>query len=536
MKLFGKIFLIFCLIHLSLTSCARKGVLTGGPKDETAPVFVSADPDYESINFEAKKIKISFDEYIKLDDVNKQLIVSPPLKYPLDIRPLGSASKFILIKIKDTLQENTTYSFNFGNSVVDNSEGNVYGNFKYVFSTGSYIDSLSLKGDIKLALSQELAAESTVLLYPMDSTYNDSTIYKKQGLYVGSTLDSSNFAITNIKAGKYKVIALRDRSKNYKYDPREDLLGFSNKTLNLPLDTSSIELKLFKEILNFKLYKPKQIQMGHIVFPYQGILPESFNIESFTQGKYLDQYKILKDPEKDSLHFWYPRNLKDSLVFHVNYQNERDTFRTLLRSKTYDSLKVSDKTRGVLGLDKNFKVKFNQPLLKIDTSRISLLAQDSIPQKLNLVYLEESKEIYFSFQKAEKSIYSISSLPGAYIGQNETIGDTLVFKTQTGSIEDYGDLTLSFRSKELQEIIVELLDDEGQIVDSQSVKSDEKVLFSLLKPDKYQVRIKIDSNKNGKWDTGDYLKQLQPEPIVFFPTQINIRANFSENEIIDLIQ
>jgi hypothetical protein len=150
--------------------------------------------------------------------------------------------------------------------------------------------------------------------------------------------------------------------------------------------------------------------------------------------------------------------------------------------------------------------------------------------------MEESKEIYFSFKKAEKSMYSISSLPGAYIGQNESTGDTLVFKMQTGSIEDYGDLTLSFRSKELQEIIVDLLDKEGKAVDSQSVKSDEKVLFSLLKPGKYQIRIKIDTNKNGKWDTGDYLKQLQPEPVVFFPTQINIRANFSENEIIDLIQ
>ncbi len=536
MKSFGKIFLLFYLFQFVIVGCARKGVLTGGPQDETAPVFVSADPAYETTNFEEKKIKISFDEYIKLDDVNKQLIVSPPLKYPLDIRPLGSASKFILIKIKDTLQENTTYSFNFGNSVVDNSEGNVYGNFKYVFSTGPYIDSLSVKGEIKLALSQELATESTVLLYPLDSTYNDSTIYKKQGLYVGSTLDSSNFAITNIKAGKYKVIALKDRSKNFKYDPREDLLGFSDKVLDLPMDTSSIDLKLFKEVLDFKLYKPKQIQMGHIVFPYQGILPENYNIESFSQGETFDQFKILKDSEKDSLHFWYPRNLKDSLVFHVNYQKEKDTFVTLLRSKTYDSLRVTDKTRGVLGLDKEFKVKFNQPLLKIDTSQISLMARDSIPQKLNLRYLEDSMELLFSFEKAEKSTYSLTSLPGAYIGQNEVIEDTLVFKMQTGSVENYGDLTLTFRSKESKEIIVELLDDQGQIVETRAVKSDENVLFSLLKPDKYQVRIKVDENKNGEWDTGDFLERMQPEPVVFFPTMINIRANFSENETIDLIQ
>jgi hypothetical protein len=196
---------------------------------------------------------------------------------------------------------------------------------------------------------------------------------------------------------------------------------------------------------------------------------------------------------------------------------------------------VIDKTKGVLGLDKKFKIKFNQPLHKIDTSKISLITQDSIPQNLSLIYLDESMELLFSFDKAEKSIYSINSLPGAYSGQNETIIDTLIFKTQTGAAENYGDLTLTFRSKELQEIIVELLDDQENIIKKKIVTSDDKVIFSLLKPDKYQVRIKIDKNKNGLWDTGDFLNYIQPEPVLFFPTIINLRANFSENEIVDLI-
>jgi hypothetical protein len=144
-------------------------------------------------------------------------------------------------------------------------------------------------------------------------------------------------------------------------------------------------------------------------------------------------------------------------------------------------------------------------------------------------------ELLFSFDKAEKSIYSINSLPGAYSGQNETINDTLIFKTQTGAAENYGDLTLTFRSKELQEIIVELLDNQENIIKKKIVTSDDKVIFSLLKPDKYQVRIKIDKNKNGLWDTGDFLNYIQPEPVLFFPTIINLRANFSENEIVDLI-
>jgi hypothetical protein len=276
--------------------------------------------------------------------------------------------------------------------------------------------------------------------------------------------------------------------------------------------------------------------MGHIVFPYEGVLPEDFNIQPNYRENALDKYKIIRDPERDSIHVWFGKTLKDSLTFQVQYQNEKDTFVTLLRSKTYDSLKVSSKTRGVLGLDKNFFITFNQPLSKIDTSQITLIAQDSIPQKLSLRYHEESMEVQFYFQKAENSIYSLTGLPGAFSGQNEIISDTLKFKMQTGSIENYGDLTLTFRSKESEEIIVELLDEQENIVTTKKTVSTQKVLFSLLKPDKYKVRVRIDKNKNGKWDTGNFLNKQQPEPIVFFPNLLNIRPNFSENEIIDLIQ
>ena len=125
-------FLLVCSLAL-LVSCARRGRPEGGPKDFDKPIMVKADPDFMSLHFEEDEIKIYFDEYIKLKDVNSELIVSPPLKYPVEISPLGSPSKKITIKLRDTLQEDATYTFNFAQSVVDNTEGNILENFKYIF-------------------------------------------------------------------------------------------------------------------------------------------------------------------------------------------------------------------------------------------------------------------------------------------------------------------------------------------------------------------------------------------------------------------
>jgi hypothetical protein len=118
-------YLIYSLIILLvLESCARRGRPTGGEKDKDAPIMVTATPDHETTNFTSEKIRINFDEYIKLKDINKQLVISPPMEHQPIITPVGTASLFINIKILDTLKENTTYTFNFGNSVEDNNEGN----------------------------------------------------------------------------------------------------------------------------------------------------------------------------------------------------------------------------------------------------------------------------------------------------------------------------------------------------------------------------------------------------------------------------
>ena len=148
-------FILSITISLVLFQCANRGTADGGPKDEIPPKITNEEPANFSTNFNTNEIRIYFDEYIKFKNLQKQLVVSPPMDHTPEITPLSAASKYITIKIYDTLQPNTTYAINFGESIIDNNEGNPFPFYKYVFSTGSYIDSLSVKGLVIEAFERE---------------------------------------------------------------------------------------------------------------------------------------------------------------------------------------------------------------------------------------------------------------------------------------------------------------------------------------------------------------------------------------------
>ncbi len=227
-------------------------------------------PENYSTNFNAKEIKIYFDEYIKIQNLQKNLIVSPPMEPGPEITPLGTASKYITIKIHDTLSPNTTYAFNFGESIIDNNESNPYPFYRYVFSTGSFIDSLSVNGTITDALKRNAEEFVTVMLYEVDSTFTDSVIYKRKPNYVTNTLDSTTtFKINNLKAGNYLMVALKDENSNYSFEQKTDKIGFLKDFISIPSD-SSYNIELFREDIDFKITRPFLASGQKIAFGYEG--------------------------------------------------------------------------------------------------------------------------------------------------------------------------------------------------------------------------------------------------------------------------
>ncbi len=520
-------FLFFSISIVILSNCARKGRPEGGPKDEDAPLFVTSTPPYETINFDKKEIKLFFNEYIKLKDLNKQLIVSPPLKNPLLVTPQGSASDFLKIKILDTLINNTTYIINFGNAIEDNNESNVLESFKYVFSTGKYIDSLTTSGTIKDAYLDEKPKNTNVLLYKIDSSFNDSIVFKKKPNYVTNTLDTTNFNFSNLKEGKYLMIALKETTSDYIFNPKNDKIGFYNDTLTLPKDSIiNSPIILFKETQPYKFRRGKEVSKGKITFGYEGEITDlKVKIISKTPKDYKSISKF--EVDKDTLNYWYTPFKADSLNFIVSNTNFLDTVTVRLRKKKIDSLILNSSIGNTLHFRDTFFIKANNPIVKVDTTKIKITDKDTLRVPYTSYISPKENKIALLFEKKPQQKYSLNFLPSAIVDLYEQKNDSLNFNLNTKEIEDYGRITINVVNQTSNNLIIELLEgkNKDKLVERKFISSSKNLVFKLLEPKSYFIRAIIDKNKNNKWDTGNYLLKQLPEKIIYFSEELSLRAN-----------
>lgn len=527
----NKHFCYLLLLVIAFVSCAKRGSITGGDKDIIAPKIISSYPKNLTTNFNEKTIKITFDEYIKVKDLQKNLIVSPLLKNPLTILPQGSVSKQLIIKIADTLKPNTTYSFNFGESITDNNEGNVLKNFKYVFSTGKELDSLTVEGTIKDAFDKKTPSFVNVMLYEIDENYKDSIIYKETPRYITNTSDSlSSFKLDNIKAGKYKLIALKENGSNYKFDPKKDKIGFYNQTITVP-DKAIFEIELFKETPNFAVKKPFQASGNRVILGYEGNAKDA-TIKTTYKGNHLP-YRITKYPEKDSLQVWVNPLKNDSIKLTVNHLKYDKEFAVVFKNQKNDTLKLSSKDN-ILPLNTNLKITSSTPLDKFDISKMNLIKKDSSKVIFKTSYDDFNQTMDVIFEKQENEKYTFTLLPGAvedYLGDKN---DATSITFATKAIADYGNLKLTLKNAQSYPIIVDLTDDKGKILYSKFVSNEPIVEFPLIEPQKYSVRIIYDTNNNKQWDTGSFLENRQPEEVYHYPSEIDVRANWDVNQEVDL--
>ncbi|MDB2385172.1 Ig-like domain-containing protein [Polaribacter sp.] len=526
-------FLALVFIIATFSFCAKTGNPEGGPKDEDAPVFVTAKPPYETTNFKKNEVQLYFDEFIKLKDLNKQLIVSPPLQTPLSVTPQNTATKKLKLEILDTLRPNTTYIFNFGNAVTDNAEGNVLQAFKYVFSTGNYIDSLTYSGSVKDAFLEEKPTNISLLLYALDSTYKDSIVYKTKPNYVANTLDTTVFKFTNLKDGNYKLIALKESVNDYIFDPQTEKIGFLNDTISLPRD-SILEnpIVFFKEKQPYRFRRGKEIYKGKIQFGFEGE-DENFNVK-LTSKVPKDFKSIAKfEKDKDTLNYWFTPFETDSLNFIVSNATFLDTITVKLRKEKLDSLVVNGSTRGTLHLRDTFFLETNNPLVAIDTSKFSIVDKDTLNVSFKTYLDNKQNRLGVLFKSKPNQKYKLKILPEAITDIYNIKNDTLAYNLNTKDIENYGRITLDVVNNTKTNLILELLDDAdiSNIIASRIITASETFVFDLLEPKKYRIRAIIDENKNNVWDTGNYLNKIQPEKIIYFNTLLELRANYFLNEI-----
>lgn len=522
MKNIKLIFLV--LICSSLINCAKRGIPDGGPKDEDPPILLNAEPAENSVNFNEKRIRLYFNEYIKLKNFRKQLVVSPPLdKSFYSISPQSGASKYIQIDIKEKLDENNTYVFNFGQSVVDNNEENKLPFFKYAFSTGKYVDSLFISGNITNTLERESDKYISTFLFPINENYNDSIIYNGLPNYVGSTLDSTSFKMTNLKKGKYLLLALKDENNNYKFDPEFEKIGFIDEFVTLP-SKDSFSVKLFKEEIPFKSFKPFLEAQNKVGFGFKGDykdvkieLIDDKNIESV----------ITKNKDSDTLNYWFKTKEYDSLKFVVKSTLYKEKFTLKFKEMEKDSLVINPSTKSVLELNEKFKIYSNIPITNINKDQINVLNKDSLLIPFTTEIDKNKFDVNFDFELLPNDSYIVNLYPNALTDFLETTNDTISYKFKTRSRSDYGTLKLGISNVKEYPVIVHLTNNKDEVIRKKILNSfDDPCVFEYLKPADYFVKVIFDKNKNQIWDTGSFLNRIQPEKVFHYEEQFVIRANW----------
>lgn len=535
LKRIPNIFLVTVLL-LSLVQCAKKGMPEGGPEDEEPPKFLRASPENFSTNFNKEEIRIYFDEYIKLDNPTQQIIISPPMDPKPNILPMGSARKDIRIEIFDTLQENTTYTINFGKSIVDNNEANELPYFQYVFSTGDYLDSLSISGTVSDATLKEPEGPVSIFLYEVDTTFSDSSVYSKIPRYVTYSLDSLHtFKMENLKEGTYQIVAVQDNNNNYNYNPKSEKIGFIEDYITIPGDTS-FHITLFKEELDFEAERPKLLKGNQILFGYEGT-PELDSIEINLLNPRPTGYesRIVKDVKTDTLYYWYNQQPEsDSLSFEVVSPNSRDTLFTKIAEMPRDSLNVTSEPSGNIEFSQNFKFRANTPLVDSNKEMIRVLDTDSVEVEFSTELRPYENELLLIFEKEENSNYYVRALPGALTDLFGDTNDTISQQLKTKPYSDYGSIILSLQNVDRFPIITQITNVEGEVKTERFSEGETDFNLNFLTPGKYLIRVIYDDNANQKWDTGNYLQKRPPEEIQYYRDTIEVRSNWDMRETFSL--
>ena len=515
-----------------ILSCAQIVAPTGGKKDTLAPVIVKLFPANQSKNFNGKQIDILFDEYISVDNIQQQLSITPNLEgtYETKIMPKG-----VRLTFDKPFKENTTYSFNFRNTFKDMNERNIAKNIRLVFSTGKIIDSLKVSGKVKNPLTNKPMIDVSVGIY----FYSDTLTPKKIKPYYFIKTDSSGiFTIENIAAGKYKIYAVTDANNNLLYDEAKENLGIIKDTITLKSNLENLEINIARmEKIPNKVVKARTTSNYAYIDYYRGIKNVRINFAD----------------KKDSM-VYQQTEAKSIRIFNTN-QIYADTIKvkisitdSLDRVFTHDQkIKFKEKPKKNDGVKDEFNLKtkpsngedidlkevgytfnFTKPVKIYDLNKIEFMNDTLVRVPVT------ERDIKWNIEKTELKIkvdgkkakdYVRLKMPkGTFISVENDSTQKYVSTHPIRDPENYGTISGEVKNPKKKGFFVELLNEQYEIV--QKVDNVLKYEFAFVKAGTYYVRMNVDENRNGKWDSGDLEKNILPESIKFSPDKIKLKQNF----------
>jgi len=577
---------IYSIISIFLLSnCANVSYPSGGPKDVSPPIVLQQIPKNGTTNFNEKKLRVWFDEYVNVSDLNNQFISSPPLKKPPKYIMKGKSVEFT---ISDTLKKNTTYHLNFGNAIVDVNERNPYVNFDIAFSTGNEIDTMQIAGYIIDAFTLLPVKDVLILLFDAE-TYTDSLPYKEIPNYIGRSDAKGNFRITFIKNKKYKIFALEDKNKNRIFDIPNEKIAFLDSML-----ITSVEEKIIIDTINKKNkdalndsivhrtvynYKPDKIKL--FLFEEENyqqyvkdkirqnkgiihlIMNDSLTQKTKLKGINFDLNKCYTEfsAKRDSITiFIEDTNIAklDTLFLSFSYQkldtlfnitDFTDTLRFIYKAKKKPKrkknaeqvaqkenlidIKFNVRNKGRKNLNSKLSFVLSYPVSSIEKNKFTMQYKpDENWENLDFKIIRDSinkRKYYIDFPLLENTEYSVTIDTNAFENNFGLTNDTIIHSFTSQEMSYYGKIILNLSNVQSQ-VIVQLLQGEDKIIQEKIITKNGLIEFPFLKTGDYDIKIIFDDNRNKKWDTGNYLKKIQPEEIIYYDKKIKVKQNW-DNEI-----
>jgi hypothetical protein len=564
------------------SSCANIGMPSGGLKDTIPPVVVRSIPANNDTNFKGNVIKVTFNELVKNQGLNEKFVVSPPVSKRPVFRMKG---KTLIVELNDKLKQNTTYSLDFKDGIVDNNEGNRLRDLRLAFSTGPHIDSLRIVGFVKDAFNLEPAKNATIMLYTHKS---DTLVYKTIPDFIAKTDRQGFFAATNLPADSFTVYALSDADNNLKYSPGVDSIAFLDNviipsakyfperdTMITGPDTLVVFgktrfypdpvylLRFFEKGFELRLDKFDHPNRKYLDLYFTESVKDTFNIEPLN-FKPKDNWKYIEtSPKMDTLRVWLTDSLvynMDTLVFKLSYlqQDSLKNFYTKNDTVKFYFTDVIQKTKNKrkerrkverepasFSLSSNLKEKFDiysdivissaEPIASFDTSKVSLFIKKDtiftpIPFKIKRDSVNKRRYIIshkWEFGSAYRltidsaAVRTIYNLPSNKFKNDFAIQDE----------EHYGKIIYNIQNVTGPTIIQLLTDSKDEVV-LKSIEIDKsgEIVFQYLEPAKYLIKAIFDRNNNGKWDTGDLKKKAQPEEVIYYLSVIRVRENWDNRD------
>lgn len=556
---------------LFFVGCANVGNPVGGIKDENPPVLVKSNPENFSTNFKENKFEIHFDEFIKFNDINNKLVVSPPLSKKPKVKLKG---RYLVVEFKDdTLKENVTYTFKFDNAIQDNNEGNEFKDLNYVFSTGNKVDTLNFHGSIIKAFDHKADENVFVALY---NKLTDSVPIVEKPLYITKAdKETGMFEFNNIAEGSYKIFAFKELNNNYIYDQPGEAIAFSDelieivtpdenmvKEIDIKSDSTTIDdhqhitLFMFMEDRDQQYLKDyRREKQNKLTLEFNS---ENRNYIEITPLNFDVKKTLFKDYsiDKKTYDYWVADTTiakQDTLKLKVDYFATDTLFKLSLRTDTLKFIQKKENknkkekivpfvvqnnvTSSKLELFDSLQIVSTEPILNINKSLISLnIFKDSVEVAVDFKIVPDSTSIlkkHIWFNKKQNAKYHLTALPGAFTSIASNINDTINVVFSVKELESYGLVKLNLKSDSYPQIIqlIKADKDKETVIREFFIEKDVLLTIPYLTPDKYFLKSVYDVNGNKKWDTGIYLQHIQPEEIRYLnkeqvQEEVIIKANW----------